>query len=82
MLIIRIKSKGCSLKLENMKIRIILTSNNIRNFKKEKNNFKESSKRKIVKEFLGGPLVKNPSANAGNMGSISILGRSPRLRGN
>ena len=81
MLIIRIKSKGCSLKLENMKIRI-LTSNNIRNFKKEKNDFKESSKRKIVKEFLGGPLVKNPSANAGNMGSVSILGISPRLRGN
>ena len=30
MLISRIKSKGCSLKLENMKIRIILTSNNVR----------------------------------------------------
>ena len=30
MLISRIKTKGCSLKLENMKIRIILTSNNVR----------------------------------------------------
>ena len=27
--------------------------------------------------FLGGSLVKNPPANAGDVGSISGLGRSP-----
>ena len=29
--------------------------------------------------FLGGPVVKNPTANAGDVGSIPELGRSPRV---
>ena len=33
-------------------------------------------KTKQGKDFPGGPVVKNPPANAGDMGSISSLGRS------
>ena len=32
----------------------------------------------LVLYFPGGSVVKNPSANAGDLGSISGLGRSPR----
>ena len=31
----------------------------------------------VTKGFLGGSVVKNPPANAGDKGSISGLGRSP-----
>ena len=34
------------------------------------------------KDFPGGPAVKNPPANAGDMGSISGLGRSHMPQGN
>ena len=30
---------------------------------------------KMAGDLLGGPVVKNPPANAGNMGSIPGLGR-------
>ena len=33
-------------------------------------------------DFPGGPVVKNPSANAGDMGSIPNLGRFHMLQGN
>ena len=33
-------------------------------------------------DFLGGPVVKNPSANAGNMGSIPSPGRFHMQQGN
>ena len=32
--------------------------------------------------FPGGPVVKNPPANAGDMGSILVLGRSHMPRDN
>ena len=35
-----------------------------------------------VLDFPGGPVVKNPAANVGNMGSIPGLGRSHMLQGN
>ena len=34
------------------------------------------------KDFSGGPVVENPPANAGDMGSILGLGRSHMPRGN
>ena len=34
-----------------------------------------------VKDFSGGPVVKNSPANAGDMGSIPGLGRSHILQG-
>ena len=34
------------------------------------------------RDFPGGPVVKNPPANAGAMGSISDPGRSHMPRGN
>ena len=40
---------------------------------KEEENFKEKKK---LRDFPGGTVVKNPPANAGNMGSIPGLGRS------
>ena len=39
-------------------------------------------KEKKVLDFPGGPVVKNPSGNAGDMGSIPGLGRSHMSRGN
>ena len=33
------------------------------------------------KDFLGGPVIKNPPANAGDMGSIPGLGRSHMPQG-
>ena len=35
-----------------------------------------------IQDFPCGPVVKNPLANARDMGSIPDQGRSPRLRGN
>ena len=37
---------------------------------------------KYFLEFLGGPVIKNPLANAGDMGSIPGLGRFQMLQGN
>ena len=37
--------------------------------------------RKGFRDFLGGPMVKNPPANSGDMGSIPGLGRSHKLWG-
>ena len=39
-------------------------------------------KKKNPWDFPGGAVVKNPPANAGNMGSIPGLGRSHMLRSN
>ena len=39
-------------------------------------------KRKRHMDFLGGPVVKNPLANAGDTGSIPGPGRFHRLWGN
>ena len=36
----------------------------------------------LIEGFPGGPMVKNPPANAGDTGSIPGLGRSPMLQGN
>ena len=36
----------------------------------------------VVLDFLGGALVKNPPANAGDMGSSPGPGRSHMLQGN
>ena len=36
----------------------------------------------IMRDFLGGAVVKNPPANAGDMGSIPGLGRSHMPRSN
>ena len=41
----------------------------------------ESSQRE-VRDFAGGPVVKNPPATAGDMGSISGLGRFHLLQSN
>ena len=38
--------------------------------------------KKKTGEFPGGPVVKNPSANAGDMGLIPPAGRSHELQGN
>ena len=35
-----------------------------------------------MQDFLGDPVIKNPPANAENMGSIPGLGRSPMPGGN
>ena len=35
-----------------------------------------------LEDFLGGPVVKNPPANAGDMGSIPGLRRFHMLRSN
>ena len=37
---------------------------------------------KIPMDFPGGPVVKNLSANAGDMGSVPNLGRFHMLQGN
>ena len=37
---------------------------------------------KQLKDFPGGPVVKNPSASAGDMGSIPELRRFQMPRGN
>ena len=39
-------------------------------------------KKRRWREFPGGPVDKNPSANAGDTGSIPGLGRSHRLQRN
>ena len=39
-------------------------------------------KRQKVEDFLGGPVVKNPPANAGDTGSILGQGRCHMPRGN
>ena len=39
-------------------------------------------KKEEYEDFSGGPVVKNPPANAGDMGSISAPGRSHMLQGN
>ena len=36
----------------------------------------------LLKDFPGGPVVKNPLTNAEDMSSITGLGRSHMLRGN
>ena len=36
----------------------------------------------LLLDFLGGPVVKNPSANVADTGSIPGLGRSHMPRGN
>ena len=36
---------------------------------------------KSSRDFPGGPVVKNPPANAGNMGLIPNLGKSHVLQG-
>ena len=36
----------------------------------------------ILSGFLGGSVVKNPPANAGDMGLILDVGRSPMLQRN
>ena len=41
-----------------------------------------SKKGKGKMDFLGGPVVKNPPAKAGNMGSISSPGRFHMQQGN
>ena len=38
--------------------------------------------KKALRDFLGGPVVKNPPATAGDTGSISALRRSLMPRGN
>ena len=35
-----------------------------------------------VRDFPGGPVIKNPSANVGDMGSIPDLERFHMLQGN
>ena len=39
------------------------------------------AKQKKSKDFPGGPVVKNPSANAGDTGSPSLLQEDPTCRG-
>ena len=36
------------------------------------------SKNEKESDFPGGPVVKNVPANAGDMGSVLVLGRSPQ----
>ena len=43
---------------------------------------KKSSKKKVNEDFPGGTKVEDPSANAGDRGSISALGRSHMQHGN
>ena len=43
--------------------------------------FQVSLEKSGVLDFLGGPVVKNPPANAGDLGSIPGPGRSPILQG-
>ena len=38
--------------------------------------------REKTQDFPGDPVIKNPPANAENMGSIPGLGRSPMPQGN
>ena len=38
--------------------------------------------RKVMQDFHGCPMVKNPLANAGDMGSIPGIGRSHMQQGN
>ena len=49
-------------------------------YKVNKNTFQISGKIKVLckEDFPGGPVVKNPRANAGDTGSIPGLGRSHR----
>lgn len=43
---------------------------------------KQKKTKKYVDDFSVGPVVKNPSANAGDMGPIPDLGRSHSLQNN
>jgi len=43
---------------------------------------KQKKTKKYVDDFSVGPVVKNPSANAGDMGPIPGPGRSHMLGGN
>ena len=47
-----------------------------------KYNLQDLSRKEYYRDFLGGPVVKNPPANAGDRGSIPGPGRSYRLRSN
>ena len=42
----------------------------------------DQTMKRTLGDFLGGPAVKNPPANAGDVGSIPGPGRSHMLQGN
>ena len=42
----------------------------------------QSRNKNVLEDIAGGPVVKNPPANAGDTGSIPGLGRSYMLRSN
>ena len=54
----------------------------MRERKKKKANRTRNTVNKNNKDFPGGPVVKNPSADAGDTGSILGLGRFHMLQSN